>query len=238
MDTIFHTFLLLGFGFVTGVQHGIDLDHIAAITDMTSAQRDRKRSIWYAALYGLGHGIVVVLLGVILIAIGQSIPQSLDILFGKLVGVTLIVLGVYVLYSLYRHGRNFTLKSRWMLFFDVIKFDYHRFLHNFAFSHKHHGKQKETYEPQSAFAIGMIHGVGAQTPTQISVLAALLGIKDQAVAIAFLFAFVFGIFIANIALAGILSSALGVAQKWKRVYIAVGLIAALFSIGIGLEFIF
>lgn len=237
MDSIFHAFLLLGFGFVTGVQHGIDLDHIAAITDMTNAQADRKRSIWYAVLYGFGHGIVVIFLGIILIGIGQNIPQSLDVLFGKIVGITLIAMGVYVLYSLYRRGRNFKLKSRWLLIFDAIKFGYHRLLHNFELLHEHDAKHKQSVEPKSAFTIGMIHGIGAETPTQITALTAVLGIGSTGMSIVFLFAFVFGIFIANVTLAAVLSFGLHKIKQWKELYTIIGLTAALFSLIVGIIFI-
>ena len=36
---------------------------------------------------------------------------------GRVVGITLIALGVYVFVSLIRHGREFRMRSRWMLVF-------------------------------------------------------------------------------------------------------------------------
>ena len=40
---------------------------------------------------------------------------------GRIVGVTLIVLGVYVFESLIRHGREFRMRSRWMLVFAGVR---------------------------------------------------------------------------------------------------------------------
>ena len=62
----------LGFGlllasFWFGFRHGIDWDHIAAITDITSSQEDRRRSILYGTLYVGGHAAIVFALGVIAI---------------------------------------------------------------------------------------------------------------------------------------------------------------------------
>lgn len=229
--------LLLGFGFVTGLRHGVDVDHIAAITDMTSSQPDRRRGIWYAILYGIGHGLVVIVLGVILIAVGRILPESVDIIFGKIVGITLVFLGLYVLYSLYRYGRNFKMKSRWMLIFSAIKFGYHKFLHNFKLSHQHPKLRTEKYQSKTAFGIGLIHGVGAETPTQIAALATLIGIGEGLRGILFLLLFVLGILISNLVLAYLSSAGYLKAKQQSKVYPAVGFLTALFSLIVGIEFL-
>jgi hypothetical protein len=40
------------------------------------------------------------------------------------VGGTLILLGVYVFYALARHGRDFRMRSRWMLIFGGVRRGY------------------------------------------------------------------------------------------------------------------
>jgi len=47
--------VLLGFGLVAGIRHGIDFDHIAAITDISSSQKKSSLALFYSILYGLGH---------------------------------------------------------------------------------------------------------------------------------------------------------------------------------------
>src|SRR3954463_6648014 len=93
----------LGFGF----RHGVDWDHIAALTDITGSQDDTHRSMLLATLYALGHALVVFLLGVAAIVVGEQLPDSVDAVMERVVGVTLVVLGVYVLVALVRHGRDF-----------------------------------------------------------------------------------------------------------------------------------
>ena len=39
----------------------------------------------------------------------------------RVVGVTLILLGVYVFTALVRHGREFRMRSRWMLIFSGVQ---------------------------------------------------------------------------------------------------------------------
>jgi hypothetical protein len=115
------SFGLLVSGFWFGVRHGIDWDHIAAISDITGSQDDRRKALWLGTLYVLGHALVVFVLGVIAIAAGGLLPEGVDEVMGRIVGVTLIVLGIYVVVSLVRHGRDFRLRSRWMLIFSGIR---------------------------------------------------------------------------------------------------------------------
>jgi cytochrome c biogenesis protein CcdA len=112
--------LLVG-AFLFGLRHGIDWDHIAAIADIAGSTNDRGRAMWYGTLYALGHAAVVFVLGVMAILFGDLLPSGLDEFMGRLVGVTLLILGVYVFVSLIRHGRDFRLRSRWMLLFSGVR---------------------------------------------------------------------------------------------------------------------
>lgn len=230
-------FFLLGFAFVTGVRHGIDFDHIAAITDIVGSQRHLSRGLIYSSLYAFGHGVMVVVLGILLILLGQRLPPSLDFVFGKMVGVTLIILGIYVLFSIVRYGSHFQMRSRFMLVFSAIKFGYHKLLHNFDFSHKHPKLKEEKYGYKSAFGIGLIHGVGAETPTQIAALAALVSIGNGAKAALFLLFFVLGIFSSNLAVAILSSYGYFKARRRNKLYLAIGLLTALFSLTVGVIFL-
>lgn len=235
MDDFAGVFLLL-FGLVTGIRHGIDIDHIAAITDIVTSQTSRNRGVFFAILYALGHSVMVIILGVLVMLAGQNIPQRLDIFFGRIVGITLIVLGLYVLYSLFYYGDNFKLKSRWMLIFDAITFGYHKLLHNFDLSHHHPKRREEKYGIATTFGVGIIHGIGAETPTQIAALAALIGIGGGVRGMLFLSSFVLGIFLANTTVAYLSSIGFLAARKW-RIYILVGLLTAIFSIIVGINFL-
>lgn len=101
-----------------GLRHGIDWDHIAAIADLSSAAESRRRGIVLSTVYALGHGVVVMALGLLAIAFGASLPEGVDVWMGRVVGLTLIALGAWVLIELVRKGRDFRLRSRWILVFS------------------------------------------------------------------------------------------------------------------------
>lgn len=101
-----------------GLRHGIDWDHIAAIADISSATENKKRGFALSMAYAVGHGAVVFILGTFAILFGLAIPDSLDVWMGRIVGVTLVALGGWILVELVRKGRDFRLRSRWMLVLD------------------------------------------------------------------------------------------------------------------------
>jgi high-affinity nickel permease len=88
-----------------GFRHGIDWDHIAALTDLTGSQASRRRSMFLATLYALGHALVVFVLGVLAITAIAQVPPWLDDAMSRIVGITLIALGTYMIVALARRAR-------------------------------------------------------------------------------------------------------------------------------------
>jgi high-affinity nickel-transport protein len=265
--------------FLFGFRHGIDWDHIAAITDITSSQDDRRSSMLFGTLYALGHALVVFVLGSLAILIGEQLPGAVDEVMGRIVGVTLVVLGVYVIVGVVRHGREFRMRSRWMLVFAGASRMYRRIrpggepahdhedpvhVHTGAggslavaedipvseWHHGHHGrpghhhhKHPEADEPfanygrRTAVAVGMIHGVGAETPTQLLIFLTAAGAGGKLVGEAVLVAFIVGLLASNsLITVGSARGFLRASENW-RLYLTVALLTATFSLVIGVLFI-
>src|SRR6187397_2342696 len=117
---------VLGAAFLFGFRHGIDWDHIAAITDITSSQEERSASMLFGSIYALGHALVVFVIGSLAILIGARLPESVDPIMERIVGLTLVILGVFVFVSLIKHGREFRMRSRWMLIFSGTRSAYRK----------------------------------------------------------------------------------------------------------------
>src|SRR4051812_26253486 len=75
-----------------GLRHGIDWDHLAAITDITSGQVTPGRSLRVASAYAVGHAVVVFALGVLAVVGAPLLPDGIDAVMGRVVGVTLLLL--------------------------------------------------------------------------------------------------------------------------------------------------
>src|SRR5947209_644457 len=82
---------------VLGFRHGLDYDHIAAITDISSVQCRARDAMRYGLLYVIGHATTVALLGSAVVAFRIALPPATDRWAERLVGITLLVLGLYVL---------------------------------------------------------------------------------------------------------------------------------------------
>ena len=272
-------FGLLVAAFWFGFRHGIDWDHLAAITDITSSQDDRRRSILFGTLYVVGHAAVVLVLGTVAILLGQELPESVDAVIRRIVGVTLLVLGVYVFVSLVRHGREFRMRSRWMLIFAGIRGLWWRLrgaasardvddherepVHAHAggvtvdadervgeWHHGHHGRPGHhhhkhpepddpflEYQRGTAFLVGMLHGIGAETPTQILIFAAAAGAGGRIAGLAVLVASLVGLVSSNSLIT--LGSAFGFlrASRSFALYATVAVITGALSLMLGVLFV-
>jgi len=162
---------------VLGFRHGFDYDHIAAISDITSVESSRRRAMRMGLLYVLGHAAMVAALGSAVILFQRSLPKSVDNWAERAVGLTLLVLGVYVLTTLLRDKANLP-RSRASLLLGAFAWLGRRFQQLSGAAPDEAPVQASTrYGPESVFLIGIIHGLGAETPTQLLVflLAANLG---------------------------------------------------------------
>ena len=87
------------FGFLLGVRHAVDPDHVVAVTAIATGQRSVKRATFIGALWGLGHTVTILVVGGAIIVFRIVIPPRLGLAFEFVVGMVLIVLGVANLLS-------------------------------------------------------------------------------------------------------------------------------------------
>jgi hypothetical protein len=200
---------------------------------------EQRHAIGLASLYAFGHASVVVALGIIALAVGAVLPDWVDPILERVVGVTLVLLGVWVIISVFQYIRGkgeFRMRSRWMLVFDGVRYAWDR-LQARIHGHQHepiaHASQ---YGPKTAFGVGMIHGVGAETGSQALLLAGIAGVTG-AQGIVILLAFVTGLLVSNTLVAVVSATGFIGAQRLRTVYVIVGAIAGLSSLVIGVFFI-
>jgi nickel/cobalt transporter (NicO) family protein len=89
--------LLLGFGM--GVKHALEADHLAAVCTLVAGDGSLSRAAKVGALWGLGHGAVIMLAGGLLVALGASVPPSVAVGLDVAVALMLIALGAAALRS-------------------------------------------------------------------------------------------------------------------------------------------
>lgn len=200
-----------------------------------------RRPVVLGTLYALGHASVVAVLGATVLIIGARLPDWVDPIMARVVGLTLVVLGVWVFVSLYnyaRHGTAFHLRSRWMLAFDLSRHGWRRF-QAWLHGHEHvEPLEMSSYGPRTAFGVGVIHGVGAETATQVLLIAAIGGAGSIGLGLPMMFAFIIGLVVSNTLIVVISASGFLASQARQRVYVVVGALAGTFSLVVGAAFLF
>jgi hypothetical protein len=269
--------------FLAGLRHGVDIDHLAAIADISSSQIQRRRGLVLSTTYALGHALVLMILGGAAVVAGQRIPDALDSAMGRVIGATLVVLGVYVIYSVIRYGRGFRLRSRWMLVLTGVRGTLmwlrrereprrveivHAHPHAVHGHHSHAAPGRVTataglstktlththehkhvvsvptdpfteYGVATSFGVGMIHGVGAETPTQVLLFATAAGLAGAGPGLTLVFVFVLGLLMANTGVA--LAAAYGFGGAGKRAplaFLMLCVVTAAMSLAVGTLYLF
>ena len=80
-------------GFLLGMRHATDADHIVAVSTIVSRQRSMRAAIPIGVLWGLGHTLTILVFGGAIIAFGLMIPPRLGLGMELLVAAMLVVLG-------------------------------------------------------------------------------------------------------------------------------------------------
>lgn len=88
---------LLALGFLLGLKHATDPDHVVAVTTMVTKMRHIKHAAIIGIIWGIGHTLMIMVVGIAIILFHISIPPHIQNLFELLVAFALIVLGVLTL---------------------------------------------------------------------------------------------------------------------------------------------
>jgi cytochrome c biogenesis protein CcdA len=100
-------FGILGLGFLLGMQHALEADHIAAVSSI-AARRSRVGDIVKHGLtWGLGHTLTLFVFAGVAILLGRAIPDTVARPIEAAVGIMLIALGSHVLWRLWRDRVHF-----------------------------------------------------------------------------------------------------------------------------------
>src|SRR5262249_28623746 len=96
---------LLAFGFVLGLRHALDVDHLAAVSTIVSERRSLWRSSLVGAVWGLGHTASLLVVAILMIVLHAEIPPRVAMTLELGVAAMLVGLGLNLLWTLWRGGR-------------------------------------------------------------------------------------------------------------------------------------
>lgn len=203
-----------------GLQHGIDVDHVAAISDVTSMQRTPGQSVRSGLYYAAGHAATVGLLGIALILLKTSVPDAVSTWMEKVIGFTLVALGAYILNAIFRGQRRC---QAMLALFQMCR------------GRRMEASSALSYGSKSSLSLGILHGIGAETPTQLAALLIAANLGGLAGGIAALSFFAVGMFASNMLLTTAATVAFVASRIRPEVFRWAGGLTAGYSLWIGIR---
>lgn len=188
---------LAGFGFLLGMRHATDADHVIAVTTILNRSRRFLDTTLIGALWGLGHTIMVVIVGVLIIGFNVVIPPPVGLAMEFAVALMLIGLGILNL-----TGGLRSLTERLTPPAPMHSHDHAHAGSDAAHAHLHgHGSDERLagggvvatfgwYQLVRPVAVGMVHGLAGSAAVALLVLAT---IQDTGTALAYLVIFCIGV---------------------------------------------
>src|SRR5450755_3778771 len=85
---------ILAIGFLLGMRHATDPDHVIAVSTIVSRERSIPKAALIGILWGCGHTITIVAVGAAIILFGLAIPTRVGLTMEFSVGLMLILLGI------------------------------------------------------------------------------------------------------------------------------------------------
>ena len=95
-------FGILGLGFVLGLHHALEADHIAAVSSIAARRTDLRDIVKHGLTWGFGHTLTLFAFAGAAIVLGRSIPEHVSQPIETAVGVMLVGLGAHVLWRLWK----------------------------------------------------------------------------------------------------------------------------------------
>lgn len=196
-------------GFVIGMRHALEADHVAAVASLSVRAGSRRHVVRLGALWGVGHTLALLAFGAFVLVVAGAVPAALFSWLEMLVGVMLVGLGGDLLLRLWRERVHF---HRHRHGDGTVHFHAHSHRGERAGGHDpaRHDHDHRRVPPARALLVGLMHGMAG------SGALAVLGVGDVAtawLAMAWIAVFGVGSIVGMAALSAIISVPLSAARR-------------------------
>ena len=157
----------LSVGFLLGLRHALDADHLAAVSTVLAERPSMRASGLVGFWWGVGHTLTLMLVGAVVLVLGVHIPEPFALLAESGVGLLLVVLGGTLALKLFR--------ERWHLHRHVHDGEPHVHLHSHhrREDHAHPHWARQSLRP---LLIGMAHGAAGSAALMLVIVSNTSGI--------------------------------------------------------------
>lgn len=202
---------ILTLGFLLGMRHALEADHLAAMASLVTSDRSLRRAAIRGALWGVGHTLTLLLVGgaSLLLDAGLAAPVARGA--EVVVGLMLLALGADLLRKM-RKRRIHVHPHRHPD--GTQHFHAHRHAKDEAHDPDHHAHRHST--PRRTVAIGLVHGLAGSAAL---LLLTLQTVGSVALGLAYIALFGLGSILGMAVLSAVIAVPLGLsARLLKRLH--------------------
>ena len=212
----FHLVSLLSLGFILGLKHSLDADHVVALTAIISQVKSMKESSFFGMVWGIGHTATLFMVGLIILFFKLKIPDTLALYFEFIVGIVLVLLGLDVLRKVFRNKPHL-----------------HRHKHDkIIHTHFHsHGASTPHSHIHRSFIVGMVHGLAGSAALMLLVLTTVDSFFHG---LTYILVFGAGSTLGMLMVGGIVGLPFLLTSRFENIYNNVRILAGTISIILGL----
>jgi hypothetical protein len=200
-------FGILGLGFLLGMQHALEADHIAAVSSIAARRTDIGDIVKHGLTWGLGHTLTLFAFASAAILLGQAIPEHFARPLETAVGIMLVGLGVHVL---------------WRLWCDRVHFHAHGHGDGTVHIHAHSHAGETVAHARAAHAhahgfrwrtllVGLMHGMAGSAAL---LMLAVSQASSPVVGLGYVALFGIGSMVGMGALSAVIAVPLAVSARW------------------------
>ena len=200
-------FGILGLGFLLGMQHALEADHIAAVSSIAARRSHVGDIVKHGLTWGLGHTLTLFVFAGAAILLGRAIPENFARPLETAVGIMLVGLGAHVLWRLWR---------------DRVHFHRHGHGDGTVHIHAHRHVGEATPHLRNAHAhehgfrwrtllVGLMHGMAGSAAL---LLLAVMNASSPAVGLGYVALFGIGSMIGMGALSMVIAVPFAVSARW------------------------
>jgi ABC-type nickel/cobalt efflux system permease component RcnA len=229
----------LGLGFLLGLKHATEADHLVAVTTIVSEQRSVSRSALVGAMWGVGHTAALLAAGVVVILLEVTIPARVAAALEFGVALMIIFLGSRALFLALRHRRRVHVHAHT----HDGRTHTHLHFHENGDAHAATAFRAPSHERHGGFggwrplAVGVVHGLAGSAALTLLVLTEVLRNGSRALGLAYLLIFGVGSIGGMMLMSALISLPfVFTASRFRRVDAPVRLLAGLVSVAFGLYY--
>ena len=200
-------FGILGLGFLLGMQHALEADHIAAVSSIATRRSHVTDIVKHGLTWGLGHTLTLFAFAGAAILLGRAIPETIARPMETAVGAMLIGLGAHVLWRLWRNRVHFHKH-------DHGDGTVHFHAHSHAGETAPHVRTAHAHEHGfrwRTLLVGLMHGMAGSAALLVL---AVSQASSSAVGLAYVALFGIGSMIGMAALSTVIAVPLAVSARW------------------------